>query len=260
TADPASQPKTGVQSTDPSAPAAGISSQESAPPAGDNSTGDIVVTGTLIRNPNLISSSPVSVIGAEEQALRQRNTAEELLRDLPGVAPSIGSAVNNGNGGAAYVDLRGLGNFRNVVLLDGTRITPASSVGRVDLNNIPLALVQRTDVLTGGAATTYGADAVSGVVNFITRKGVARPEISAKYAVADGSEESVIEAISGLSLLGGDLTLAASHFHRSALGSDERAFTQAETYGRAPWTAVTSYGQPGSYFRPSTGGFAPDPD
>ena len=133
TADPASQPKTGVQSTDPSAPAAGISSQESAPPAGDNSTGDIVVTGTLIRNPNLISSSPVSVIGAEEQALRQRNTAEELLRDLPGVAPSIGSAVNNGNGGAAYVDLRGLGNFRNVVLLDGTRITPASSVGRVDL-------------------------------------------------------------------------------------------------------------------------------
>ena len=201
TADPASQPKTGVQSTDPSAPAAGISSQESAPPAGDNSTGDIVVTGTLIRNPNLISSSPVSVIGAEEQALRQRNTAEELLRDLPGVAPSIGSAVNNGNGGAAYVDLRGLGNFRNVVLLDGTRITPASSVGRVDLNNIPLALVQRTDVLTGGAATTYGADAVSGVVNFITRSDFSGMELNVSNGITERGDGASFRA---------DLTLGAN--------------------------------------------------
>ena len=61
--------------------------------------------------------------------------------------------VNNGNGGASYVDLRGLGSNRNLVLLDGTRIVPADLVGRVDLNNIPLALVDRVDVLTGGAAT-----------------------------------------------------------------------------------------------------------
>ena len=169
TPDPASQPKTGVQSTDPNAPAAGVSSQESAPPAGEASTGEIVVTGTLLRNPNLVASAPISVVGQEEITLRQRNTAEELLRDLPGVAPSIGDAVNNGNGGSSYVDLRGLGNFRNVVLLDGTRIVPASKEGRVDLNNIPLALIERVDTLTGGAATTYGADAVSGVVNFITR-------------------------------------------------------------------------------------------
>ena len=110
-----------------------------------------------------------------------------------------------------------------------------------------------------GASAVYGSDAVAGVVNFITRRGVDRPEVSAKYAVADGSEESVIEALGGFGLLGGDLTLAASHFHRSALGSDERDFTQAERYGRAAWTAVTSYGQPGSYFRPSRNGFSPDP-
>ncbi len=169
TADPASQPKSGVQSTDPAAPAAGISSADSAPPAADNSVGEIVVTGTLIRNPNLISSSPVAVVGQEELNLRQTNTAEQILRDLPGAVPSIGSAVNNGNGGSAFADLRGLGNFRNVVLLDGTRIAPSSTVGRVDLNNIPLALIERVDTLTGGAATTYGADAVSGVINFITR-------------------------------------------------------------------------------------------
>ena len=92
-ADPANQPKTGVQSTDPAAPAAGISSQESAPPAAPNSSGDIVVTGTLIRNPNLVSSSPVSVVGQEEINLRQTNRAEELLRDLPGASPSIGSTM-----------------------------------------------------------------------------------------------------------------------------------------------------------------------
>lgn len=134
-----------------------------------DSTGDIVVTGSLIRNPNLVSASPVSVIGQDEVQLRQANTAEEILRDLPGAVPSIGSAVNNGNGGASLVNLRGLGSNRNVVLIDGNRIVPSGFGGQVDLNNIPLALIERTEALTGGAATTYGADAIAGVVNFITR-------------------------------------------------------------------------------------------
>lgn len=184
-ANPASQPKTGIQSTDAAAPAAGVSSQESAPPADQNSSGDIVVTGTLIRNPNLISSSPVAVIGQEEIALRQSGNAESLIRDLPGVVASIGQNVNNGNGGASFVDLRGLGNFRNVVLLDGTRIVPSSTVGRVDLNNIPLALIERVDTLTGGAATTYGADAVSGVVNFITRSDFSGMELNLSKGITE---------------------------------------------------------------------------
>ena len=184
-ANPASQPKTGIQSTDAAAPAAGVSSQESAPPADANSTGEVVVTGTLIRNPNLISSSPVAVIGQEEIALRQSSNAETLIRDLPGVVASIGQNVNNGNGGASFVDLRGLGNFRNVVLLDGTRITPSSVVGRVDLNNIPLALIERVDTLTGGAATTYGADAVSGVVNFITRSDFSGMELNLSKGISE---------------------------------------------------------------------------
>jgi len=138
----------------------------------------IVVTGSLISNPNLAQSSPVVVTTAEEIALRQNNVAEEVLRNIPGIVPSIGSAVNNGNGGASFVDLRGLGSNRNVVLLDGNRIAPSGLVGRVDLNNIPLALVERVDALTGGASTTYGADAISGVVNFITRRDFAGVEVS----------------------------------------------------------------------------------
>src|SRR6195952_5433045 len=129
--------------------------QAAAPDAAQPAEETIVVTGTLIRNPNLVSSAPVAVVSADEIALRQTNNPEEILRDLPGAVPSIGSAVNNGNGGAAYADLRGLGSFRNLILLDGQRIVPSSTIGRVDLNNIPLALVERVDTLTGGAAVTY---------------------------------------------------------------------------------------------------------
>ena len=144
-----------------------------APAATDNASSEIIVTGSLIRNPNISSVSPVSVIGKEEIQLRQVTQAEDILRTLPGAVPNIGSNVNNGNNGASYVDLRGLGSARNIVLLDGTRLTPSGTKGRVDLNNIPVALIERVDALTGGASTTYGADAVSGVVNFITKKNFA---------------------------------------------------------------------------------------
>jgi len=136
----------------------------------DAAPADVVVTGTLIRNPNLTSSTPVSVVGAAEIDKRSFNTTEELLRTLPGVSPGVGSQVNNGANGTNTIDLRGLGVQRNLVLLDGNRIVPSLANGATDLNVIPLALVSRVDVLTGGASTTYGADAVSGVVNFITRK------------------------------------------------------------------------------------------
>jgi iron complex outermembrane recepter protein len=154
----------------------------------------IVVTGSLISNPNLAQSSPVLVTTAEDIALRQNNVAEEVLRDIPGIVPSIGSAVNNGNGGASYVDLRGLGSNRNIVLLDGARIAPSGLVGRVDLNNIPLALIERVDALTGGASTTYGADAISGVVNFITKRNFSGVEIAAGEKITEKGDGNYLRA------------------------------------------------------------------
>ncbi len=151
----------------------------------------IVVTGSLITNPNLERSSPVNVTTSEEIELTQSNVAEEILREIPGIVPSIGSAVNNGNGGASFVDLRGLGSFRNIVLLDGNRIAPSGLVGRVDLNNIPLALVERVDVLTGGASTTYGADAISGVVNFITKQDFAGVEVQASEQITEEGDGNI---------------------------------------------------------------------
>ena len=164
-------------------PPSGEQTQASSGPPAASSDGDVVVTGTLIRDPALVATAPVQVLGQEEVQLRQANTAEEILRDLPGAVADVGSAVNNGNAGFSFVNLRGLGSNRNLVLLDGNRIAPADLVGVTDLNVIPLALIQRTEVLTGGASTTYGADAISGVVNFITRNDFKGVQLSASNQI-----------------------------------------------------------------------------
>ena len=155
---------------------------------------EIVVTGTLIRNANLESSSPVAVISADEVALRQSNTAEQLLRELPGVTPNLGGNVNNGTVGSARVDLRGLGANRNIVLLDSQRLTPSSFSGIVDLNNIPVSLIERIDVLTGGASTSYGADAVSGVVNFVTKQDFAGLDLVVGEQISERGDTNVFRA------------------------------------------------------------------
>lgn len=167
----------------------------------DTSSDEIVVTGTLIQNPNLVSSSPIAVVGAEEIGLRQGNNAEQVLRDIPGVVASLGSNTNNGTNGTALVDLRGLGSQRNIVLLDGVRIVPSQTTGQVDLNNIPLALVDRVDVLTGGASTSYGADAVSGVVNFITKRDFAGLDAQVSEAISERGDTNVLRT---------DLTIGAN--------------------------------------------------
>jgi outer membrane receptor protein involved in Fe transport len=155
---------------------AGPAMAQAAKPADDQNT--IVVTGSLIKNPNIVQANPVNVTTANEIELNHSNVAEEVLREVPGIVPDIGSSVNNGNGGSSYVNLRGLGANRNVVLLDGNRIVPAGLGGVVDLNNIPLALINRVDALTGAAVTTYGADAIAGVVNFVTKKNFSGVDLS----------------------------------------------------------------------------------
>ncbi|URW76932.1 TonB-dependent receptor [Sphingomonas donggukensis] len=146
---------------------------------------DIVITGSRIARPDLEVASPVNVIGSEEIALRQPNTAEDLLRELPSVRPNLGPAVNNGSDGSAAVDLRGIGANRTLVILDGRRIVPFGLDGVVDLNVIPTGLVERVDVVTGGASSVYGADAVAGVVNFITKRNFSGIQASGNYRVSE---------------------------------------------------------------------------
>ena len=138
---------------------------------------EVVVTGSLITDSNLAKSSPVLSIGEVEMELRQTNVAEELLRTVPGAVAATNAEIINSTYGASTISLRGLGENRNIVLLDGARVTPWGLDGSVDLNDIPLGLIDHVEVLTGGAASTYGADAVAGVINFITKKSFSGAQI-----------------------------------------------------------------------------------
>ena len=161
-----------------------------------------VVTGTLITDPRLAKSSPVLSISDDEIELRQVNVAEELLKAVPGAVVGINAEITNSTYGASTVNLRGLGQNRNLVLLDGARVTPWGLDGSVDLNDIPLALVDHVEVLTGGAASTYGADAVAGVINFITKKNFFGLQIDAADQINQRGDGNTLRTDI---LLGGDI-------------------------------------------------------
>lgn len=129
---------------------------------------DIIVTGSRIPQPNLESASPVTVVTSQEVKLSGTTRTEDLINSLPQAFAAQGSNVSNGASGTAEVSLRGLGSNRNLVLVNGKRLQAGDTLNPVpDLNFIPAALIKRVDILTGGASSVYGADAVSGVVNFI---------------------------------------------------------------------------------------------
>ncbi len=157
-------------------------------------TGEIVVTGSRISRPDLELASPVNVISQQEIQFRQPGTADDLLRNLPAIRPSIGAGVNNGSDGSSTLNLRGIGEQRTLVLLDGRRLVPYGLDGLTDTNNIPVALLQQVEVLTGGASSTYGADAVAGVVNFITRRDFSGIDASASYRVSERGDSQRFKA------------------------------------------------------------------
>jgi outer membrane receptor protein involved in Fe transport len=142
---------------------------EAAAPVEDGGK-DIVVTGTRIPQANLQSVAPVTVVSGQDFKLSGTTKVEDLLNSLPSVGASMTSSMSNGATGTAEVDLRYLGSKRTLTLVNGRRLAPGdpnSTTQAADLNMIPSAIVKRAEVLTGGASSTYGADAVAGVVNFI---------------------------------------------------------------------------------------------
>ena len=169
--------------------------------AQDEAEDEIVVTGSRVAQPGLDQASQVQSVGEDEVELQNANFAEELLRQLPGVVPAIGPAVNNGQGGAQTIDLRGLGTNRNLVLVNGRRVVPFGLGGVTDLAHIPLTLVDRVDVVTGGASSVYGADAITGVLNFIIKDDFEGAELDTSYRI---TEEGDGETFRGNLTVGGN--------------------------------------------------------
>ena len=142
--------------------------------AQDSTIQEVVVTGSRISTPNMTSISPVTAIAAEDIAATGKMRVEDIINQLPQAMAAQGSTISNGSTGTATVDLRGLNAKRTLVLINGRRLMPGNpdtapgvNSGAPDLNQIPKALIERVEVLTGGASSVYGADAVAGVVNFI---------------------------------------------------------------------------------------------
>ena len=138
---------------------------------------EVVVTGSRIAAPNLVSVSPITAVTAEEVRTTGVTRVEDLINSLPQVVADQDSGLSMGSNGTANLNLRGLGSQRTLVLMNGRRLQggdPGATLGSApggssaaDINQIPVALIDRVDVLTGGASATYGADAVAGVVNFV---------------------------------------------------------------------------------------------
>jgi len=152
---------------------------------------DIVVTGSRIPQPNLTSASPVTVVNSQEFKLSGTTRTEDLLNSLPQVFAGQGSSVSNGSSGTATINLRGLGSERNLVLVNGRRVVPGDPTSAaVDINFIPAAVIKRVDVLTGGASSVYGADAVTGVVNFIMDTDFTGFRIDGQYSLYNHKNRS----------------------------------------------------------------------
>lgn len=239
-----------------SAAAAPAIAQETA--EGASQPADVVrVTGTRIQAPGVVSNSPISSVGAEELDYRQPVAVEELIRTLPQAVPAIGPGTNNGSGGGATVNLRGLGSNRNLVLMDGRRIVPFNLGGSVDTNVIPLALIERVDLVTGGAAAVYGSDAVSGVINFVLRNNFEGIELNANYGISernDAARRRVEATIGGNFADGrGNAVVSLGYTLTDALRQGDRPFglvSRSSVNGAAAGSGTTV---PSAFNTPATG-------
>ncbi|MEJ2444640.1 MAG: TonB-dependent receptor plug domain-containing protein [Exilibacterium sp.] len=123
---------------------------------------EITVTGSRIKRADFESISPVTTVDSERFSLAGPLGTEQLLNQLPQVLPGLTNTSNNPGDGTASVDLRGLGSKRTMVLVNGRRMVPTGQDGTVDINNIPSSLIEKVEVVTGGASAIYGSDAIAG--------------------------------------------------------------------------------------------------
>jgi len=218
--------------------------------ADDEVLEEIITTGTRLKaNPNLAAAVPVLSVMGSEGLDRGNVRVEDFINTLPQVMAGQASEMANGSSGTATLNLRGLGRNRTLVLMDGRRLPYGSSaISAANLDIIPLQLVERVDILTGGASAVYGSDAVGGVANFILKRNFEGVEVGVQYgnsyssnsnsfwgnvlqaggqpvpgSTTDG-QETLIYTILGGNLAGGrgNVTLFASYEDREEISQANR--------------------------------------
>ncbi len=208
----------------------GVSAQDQEQTGGEL-TGTMTVTGSRIARQDFEATSPVVTIGEDSLKLSGQPQIETVINGLPQFVPSVTTTSNNpSNGGQANLDLRGLGLSRTLVLVDGMRVQPSNVTGVIDLNSIPAALIETIEVLTGGASSAYGSDAIAGVVNVRLKKSFEGIAINAQSSLTDESDGRTTSA--NLMVGGnfgddrGNAVVVLSYDKRDQILAGERDFSQ----------------------------------
>lgn len=199
----------------------------------DDGDEEIVVTGSRIRRDDFTSTSPVQVITQESATLEGLIDTTDILQSSAIAAGSfqtnnqLTGFVTTGGGGVNTISLRGLGEQRTLVILNGRRAGPAGTrgqVGAVDLNVIPSSIVERTEILKDGASSIYGSDALAGVVNLITRSNLDGGEFSARGTVSEegGGNQYRIDGAYGKVFDNGYFNVSLEYFKQNVLRRGSR--------------------------------------
>lgn len=202
--------------------------------AAEESLDEVTVTGSRIVRRDLSAPSPIVTVATEQLTNSSTTAVESVLQQLPQFVPGNNQFVSGAQAtatttpGAALLNLRGLGVNRNLVLVDGRRWQPANATLAVDVNSIPQAALQGVEVITGGASSVYGPDALAGVTNFILKRDFEGLDIDAQAGITeegDGSETR-ISALMGMNSSDGrgNVMLAIDWTKRGAVFQRDRDF------------------------------------
>ena len=207
----------------------------------------VVVTGSRIPVLNATSASPISTATAEQIQLTSAFNAEDVLTKLvgPDTTGGISNASNNGANGLSEIGLRNLGPTRTLVLIDGQRLVPifSSSISVPDLNSIPISMIDRVEVLRDGASSIYGADAIGGVINFITKKDFQGLQFDANFGASEhgGGDLYSITGTMGFNFDKGNLTISLLNEHQSPVDTKDRDWVQDPHLGQAGLEGGSTY-------------------
>jgi outer membrane receptor protein involved in Fe transport len=199
----------------------------------------VVVTGTRIQRSGFTTPTPVTVVGSGDFEARATTNIADYLNDLPAFLPSQTPTTNTiATGGVGnFLNLRGLGGERTLLLVDGRRHVPTTNVGTVSINVIPTLLIDRVEVVTGGASAAYGSDAVAGVVNMIFDRDLEgfRGEVQSGIAEEGDNEEWRVALAFGTHFAEG-----RGHFSIAAEGFDNDGiqYQRDRSWGARDWGIV----------------------
>lgn len=215
-------------------------------PAGATALTEIIVTGSRIRSSGFTAPTPTQALG---QADLERNAEPNVfttIAQLPSLQGSTGAttgtfSTSSGSQGLSSFSLRGLGTIRTLTLLDGQRVVPANITGVPDISLFPQLLVQRVDVVTGGASASYGSDAVGGVVNFITDKRFEgfKANVSAGVTTYGDNEQFLLQLAGGKAFLNDRLHVQVSAEYDEEEGVPAGGFGEDAPGSRDWYTTAT---------------------